>query len=152
MVLQTHEDFVAFGGNEKQEDFNDTSTVIKVEFDGKSFLLLGDINKNGEAQLLKHYTSKTLKSDIVQAAHHVFNMLNYIYDVANPKYIVAPTRPEGKTNSDKYKYQRLILSCGEENVFYACEEGTHGFAVQNGSLERFYHEELKGTQYDGSDL
>lgn len=151
-ILQTHECHTAYGCNEMPEDFNDTSTVLKITFDDRVFLMLGDINKIGEAQLLKHYSEDTLKSDIVQAAHHLFNMLYYIYDVTEPEYILVPTRVESKTNHDRHKYTRLILTRPEDQVFFASDDGTHGFAVRNEKLTRIYHDMLHGGEYDGSDL
>lgn len=150
-ILQTHECYTAYGCNEMPEDFNDTSTVLKITFDSKVFLMLGDINKIGEAQLLKHYSEDTLKSDLVQAAHHLFNTLYYIYDVADPEYIVVPTRVESKTNHDKMKYARLVLTRSDDQVFFASDDGTHGFAVRDGKLSRIYHDILRGGEYDGSD-
>ena len=150
-ILQTHECHTAYGCNEMPEDFNDTSTVLKITFDSKVFLMLGDINKIGEAQLLKHYSEDTLKSDLVQAAHHLFNTLYYIYDVADPEYIVVPTRVESKTNHDKMKYARLVLTRSDDQVFFASDDGTHGFAVRDGKLTRIYHDILRGGEYDGSD-
>ena len=151
-ILQTHECYTAYGCNEMPEDFNDTSTVLKITFDGKVFLMLGDVNKIGEAQLLKHYSEATLKSDLVQAAHHLFNTLYYIYDIAEPEYILVPTRVESKTNHDKGKYARLVLSRTDDQVFFASDEGTHGFAVRGGKLTRIYHDKLHGGEYDGSDM
>ena len=151
-VLQTHECYTAYGCNEMPDDFNDTSTVLKITFDNKVFLMLGDVNKIGEAQLLKHYSDDTLKSDLVQAAHHLFNTLYYIYDVTDPEYILVPTRVESKTNHDKMKYARLVLTRTDEQVFFASDEGTHGFAVQGDKLTRIYHDVLRGGEYDGSDM
>lgn len=151
-IIQTHEDFVYYGGNECPDGFNDTSTVLKITFDNKTFLMLGDINDGAEGMLLRHFCDKTLKADIVQAAHHLFNELHYIYDVADPEYILVPSRPACRTNHDKIKYSRLILSCKEENILFGSEDGTHGLCVKDGKTVRFYHAELSGTDYDGSDL
>ena len=151
-ILQTHECYTAYGCNEMPEDFNDTSTVLKITFDDHVFLMLGDVNKIGEAQLLKHYSEDTLKSDIVQAAHHLFNTLYYIYDITDPEYIVVPTRIESKPDHDKFKYTRLVLSRPEDKVFFASDDGTHGFAVRDHHLTRIYHDPLRGGEYDGSDL
>lgn len=150
-ILQTHECHTAYGCNEMPEDFNDTSTVLKITFDDKVFLMLGDINKIGEAQLLKHYSEDTLNSDLVQAAHHLFNTLYYIYDIADPEYILVPTRVESKTNHDKMKYARLVLTRTDDQVFFASDDGTHGFAVRDTKLTRIYHDILRGGKYDGSD-
>lgn len=41
-VLFTHEDAVDTTGKNVITDFNDTSTILKMLMDGKSFMLLGD--------------------------------------------------------------------------------------------------------------
>ena len=43
-VLYTHEDLLMLPGTEDIRDFNETSTVLKLSFEGVSFLLTGDIN------------------------------------------------------------------------------------------------------------
>ena len=79
-------------------------------------------------------------------------MLYYIYDVSEPEYILVPTRVESRTNHDKYKYGRLVLTRTDDKVFFASDDGTDGFAVRDGKLTRIYHDILRGGEYDGSDL
>lgn len=53
------------------KDSNDTSLVLKLEFDEIGFLFTGDITKLTEDQLILNYEDpKILKSDILKVAHH----------------------------------------------------------------------------------
>lgn len=51
------------------KDFNDTSLVISAEVGGRKILFLGDYSEYGKT-LMELYSDRTLKSDIVQVAHH----------------------------------------------------------------------------------
>lgn len=64
-VLCTQEDVYP----QKIEDFNDTSVVVAVEIDGCRILIPGDASAKESAILEARY-GETLKSDIVQIAHH----------------------------------------------------------------------------------
>ena len=64
-VLCTHEDVYP----QKLDDFNDTSVVVAVEVDGCRLLIPGDASAKESAILEARY-GETLKSDVVQIAHH----------------------------------------------------------------------------------
>ena len=61
----THEDIypVAVG------TLNSTSSVWRMDFGGKTFMVLGDTTETG-AEILNAYYGSTLKSTVMQAAHH----------------------------------------------------------------------------------
>ena len=152
-VMQTHEDSIGAQGNEFIGGFNDTSTVLKITFDGKSFLILGDIDDRAEAVLLRHYTAKTLKSDIVQCAHHLFNRLDYVYDVIDAEYAFVPQSERCRDNHDSVKYQVVARTVAYDNFFFA-NEGTDGFRVnaETGALEHHFHAAQVGGVFDGTAL
>ena len=101
-VLHTHEDAVNENGVTSITDFNDTSTTLKVTIDGKSFLLLGDSNGVAQADMLQMYTGETLKSDVVQVAHHGYNNLADLYDVIDaPLAIVPNSEINAKDNNEE---------------------------------------------------
>jgi hypothetical protein len=52
-----------------ETSYNITSLVFKVDLEEKSFFVFGDIYDKGDT-VSKLYTSTTLKSDIMQVAHH----------------------------------------------------------------------------------
>ena len=72
-------------------DTNNASLVWQAEFsDGTTFMCLGDYSENG-ATLMSLYTQKTLKSDIVQIAHHgISGQTKAIYEKIVPEYAFWP--------------------------------------------------------------
>ncbi len=72
-------------------DTNLASLVFKLEFaDGSTFLCLGDYGENGRT-LLELYSRDTLKSDIVQVAHHGMGGQNEtLYSVVAPEHAFFP--------------------------------------------------------------
>ena len=152
-VLQTHEDSIGAAGNEKIGGFNDTSTVLKISFDGRSFLILGDIDDGAEAVLLRHYTGETLHADVVQCAHHVFNRLEYLYDVIDADYAFVPQGERVRTNHDSPKYNIIARTVPYDNFFFS-DNGTDGLRVntETAALEHHYHAPKAGGVYDGMPL
>ncbi len=151
-VLQTHEDIIDESGKAFIGGFNDTSTVLKMSYAGKSFLILGDIDETAERMLLSHYTEKTLHADIVQCAHHLFNYLERIYQVIGAEYAMVPQRDVCRTNHDSQKYACVAKTVAEENFRFAAN-GTDGFRItENGTLENHMHLPVVGGVYDGTVL
>ena len=152
-VLQTHEDSIGARGDEVIGSFNDMSTVLSVEFDGKKTLILGDIDGRAEDLLLSHYSEKTLKADAVQVAHHLFNYLDRLYDVIEAEYAMVPQRSETKVNHDSQKYQVVARTVKDTNFRFA-NDGTDGFEVDTDRNEIVWtlHQEPIGGVYDGSEL
>ena len=133
-VMYTHEDNVGAKGNSLLTNFNDTSTILKMTMDGKSFMLLGDYFE--ENCLLKMHSAAELHSDSVQVAHHGYNDLPGLY-----KAIGAPLAfyCNAKANSgadpshhNHQKYQGVIN--GAENVEVLFADDTQKITVENGVL------------------
>ncbi len=152
-VLQTHEDSIGAAGNEIIGGFNDTSTVLKVTFDGRSFLILGDIDNRAEDVLLRHYSAKTLHVDIVQCAHHVFNKLDRLYDVIDADWALVPQGERVRTNHDAPKYNVIARTVPYDNFLFA-NQFTDGLRVcaETGEIEHHYHEPQVGGVFDGAAL
>lgn len=152
-VLQTHEDSIGAAGNEIIGAFNDTSTVLKVTFDGRSFLILGDIDNGAEDVLLRHYTAATLHTDIVQCAHHVFNKLERLYDVIDADWALVPQGERVRTNHDAPKYEVIARTVPYDNFLFS-NQFTDGLRVnaETGEVEHHYHVPQIGGVYDGAAL
>ncbi len=54
-------------------DPNETSLVLRLEYDGYSILLTGDITRDVESELLQLYDADTLDIDVLKIAHHTSN-------------------------------------------------------------------------------
>ena len=75
---------------DKLTDYNTTSLVFTVEAEGYKFMVLGDYAEQGKT-LRNMYTSKTLKSDIMQVSHHgVAGQSNDTYKIIAPEYALWP--------------------------------------------------------------
>ena len=65
-VMYTHEDLYPV----LSEDFNETSTVIRVTFGNQRIMFLGDVQDEGGQVMIDTMPKSEMKSDIVQYAHH----------------------------------------------------------------------------------
>lgn len=141
-ALYSHEDNTSKTAKSSIVDFNDTTLVVRVnDTEGMEMLILGDINGNGEKILCSQYGPSTLKSDIVQAAHHNFNYLTTSYDYAEAAYAVFTQSRNGlvKNASSKKNSDYVKERCEE---WFCTGNETVGFAVVDGQVEVIYQEEL----------
>ncbi|MBE6568705.1 MAG: hypothetical protein E7658_00635 [Ruminococcaceae bacterium] len=119
------------------EEVNDSGTVIKIHFDDKSFLVLGDLDKYGADTLLKYYPTEVLKSDIVQIAHHGYNQIRNLYEAADAKIGLVPQAYSRMTTQPQLTSIYNSLTENFEELYYAGEE-TVGVQVVDGELQVFY--------------
>ena len=71
---------------------NNSSTVFRVEVDGKSILFLGDLEPDGGRELIETVDHALLKADYVQMAHHgQGGVEKEVYEVVKPTYCLWPT-------------------------------------------------------------
>lgn len=146
--LQTHEDSIGEKGDELIGGFNDASTVLKISFDGVSFLLLGDINVDAEKVLLTHYSTKTLHATAVQTAHHLINLLPRAYDVIAPDLALIPGH-YNRASMDNPKYVNLLRTVPRERMHFAFE-GTTIWAEKEGRLSLLKTLPVVGGKFDES--
>ncbi|MBE7065193.1 MAG: hypothetical protein E7384_05210 [Ruminococcaceae bacterium] len=151
-VLYSHEDITDAkeGVLAHDKDFNNTSLVTKFTFDGKSFIVLGDIDFAAMETILKINSDNTLKSDIVQIAHHALNYLNDLYSVIAAEYVLVPQSYE-LVNVDKIytgSFDTAIAATTEEKVYYS-SNGTNGFEVKDGKITESSFEKVWGGPYEG---
>lgn len=140
-VLFTHEDLADLKGTFASTDFNDTSTVIKVEAaSGMSMLLGGDMNVDAEAVMCKNFTTATLKSDILQQPHHNFNDNTTIYEYANAQVMLF-TQAKGGLVRDADMTRRSELAKKWCSEWYCGGSETVGFAYENGKAKLIYQVE-----------
>ncbi|MGN0444817.1 MAG: RICIN domain-containing protein [Acutalibacteraceae bacterium] len=126
-------------------NFNDTSAVLMMKFDGKKFLLTGDLGQLDD-RLMSMYPSADLKADILQVPHHGFdgNHLKLCQTVA-PTYTFF-TQNENAINSRlSTNYNTIKNYLG--TVYFGGSE-TVGMAVENGSLSKIYQADVVTTEYN----
>ncbi|MDE5984903.1 MAG: hypothetical protein K2H13_06600 [Eubacterium sp.] len=114
-VLATHEDLYPCDF----ENFNDTSTVIRINVNGKSIMFLGDTGDELSDFLINVY-GKNLKSDIVQVAHHGFNgAKKEVYELIDAVTVLWPTADycfEENLNRDANKYLFKESKTAKEHI------------------------------------
>lgn len=90
-------------------NFNLSSIVIQMKFDGISYLFMGDAEKEVEENILKefNYDSQSIKSNIIKVGHHGSNTSSnedFINAVAPELSIISV----GKDNSYKHPSNEVI--------------------------------------------
>ena len=74
------------------DPINNSTTVYRVETDGKSILILGDLGAQAGLQLLEITDPALIKADYVQMAHHGQNgVTREVYEAARPSYCLWAT-------------------------------------------------------------
>ena len=112
-ILATHEDFYP----DLLNIYNNSSTIFKITLDGKTFLIAGDLQEEGQIKHIKR-TGTLLESDFLQVTHHGCNgQLEFF------KYIVGLDQ-NGEFNTDTVILWPLPK--GEDQRWY---EGTSARAV-----------------------
>lgn len=78
-----------------EEDLNNTSVVLKLTYNGKSFLFTGDASRSEEKDILE--AGYNVKADVLKAGHHGSNSSsNYVFlREVMPRYVVVSV---GKDN------------------------------------------------------
>lgn len=140
-VTFTHEDLADQKGLFASTDFNDTSTVYKVETTaGMNALFPGDMNVRAEAIMCKNFTNTTLKSDILQQPHHNFNNNTTIYEYADAQVMLFTQSLGGLTRDDGMTKRSALAKkwCSE---WYCEGNETVGFAYENGKAKLIYQAE-----------
>lgn len=148
-VLFTHEDNVdaktcrcGYG------DFNNTSTVLKIRMDEKTFLLLGDMPYTSAKHCMMMYRDDELRADAVQVAHHVWNDDSMLYLTIRAKLALFPQSSGGAVKNRMCREISASVMRYAEKAFYAGDE-TVGIAVRDGAFTDVCHRRLIGGDYTG---
>lgn len=154
-ILYTHEDAFNYKLNRTDiSDFNDTSVTYKFTFNDKTtFMVVGDMSRCAQFYVNRNYTAKTLKSDIVQAAHHGYNDLDLLYPVFGAEYVFFPQGYDnavlGENKGADYNYNVLKKLTKEENIFMT-NRFTYGLFIANdGTIAKDPKNETEARRYIG---
>ncbi len=142
-VIYTHEDIVnaKTGKSEIANDFNNSSSVIRLEIDGETFMFLGDINKPAMNVIIENNSAETLRSDSVQLAHHVFNDLRPLYDIIQAPVVLVPQSEYTSTNtSTRRAIMKTVKKYAKPDMIFYQNVATIGLEVQNGEFVKVYED------------
>ena len=151
-IIYTHEDAVDVdtGMTYNLRDYNCTSTVMRIRFDQKSVMLLGDISQAAEQIIVKSFDSKVLASDVVQVAHHCFNLLEDIYSRVNAPIAFMPNSYYGSHRPENLPKLAKVLEHVENDQIYYESGNTVGLAVVDGKMSVIFDESAFAEEYDFS--
>ncbi len=102
-------------------DDNNTSTVIKIWVDGKSFLITGDMYLDAEKVLIRNYDNGELKCDVLQTPHHGLNNTNKLFTAASPSVSLVTQSEGGAKKLSLTTYNNVLAATvgGKNNVYFA---------------------------------
>ncbi|MBQ7548432.1 MAG: hypothetical protein IJT03_01865 [Clostridia bacterium] len=134
-VLYTHEDAVKpFSGKTPVKNANDGSVVCRITSAGKRFLVLGDINVLAQDRIVKMYDDASLKTDLLQAAHHLYNADTILYAKTDAEWVLCPMSPErahlglpGYTSARLFYKEKQLLFADE--ALYSVKMESSGLTV-----------------------
>ena len=98
--------------NQKVEDTNDTSIVLKVIYGQTSFLLMGDASQKIEKRMISE--GLNLKADVLKISHHGSDTATgeKFLQLVQPKYAVISVGGKSK----KHPHPQLIRSLKEKKI------------------------------------
>ncbi len=138
-VLYTHENTLGEDGTSLVRDYNDTTTVVALEGDGRRVMLLGDISELAEERILDCCGANELRSDVVQVAHHNFNHLVRIYEpIGAPIACFAQTLEGTRKNESTRANAKPVLDTAK-TVYYSGDiTKTVGFSVTSDGVREIF--------------
>ena len=149
-VFYTHEDLVnpTTALSEVANDYNNSSSVLKITIDGKILMFYGDINKPAMNVIIANNSDASLKCDIVQLAHHVINDLSTIYNKNKAPVVLVPQSPNGATlNSTRRAAMNAAKKYVQDDMLFYASEGTVGLQVIDGKITKVFTAPVHGGAY-----
>lgn len=132
-VLYTHEDLLDLRHmTYTSSDYNDSGTILKINFDGKVCMILGDIDKAAAKIVQQIYTEEQLKADVVQIAHHGLNGISDFYTIMDAKIALVPAQEW------YFSIHGVHSSVNSINDEWYCSDNTVGVRVIDDDVEVFY--------------
>ncbi len=150
-VITTNEDLVFDWydkeANKRLHSHNESTTIIKVSFDGSSILFLGDCEeRNGD---FMRATYSEISCDFLQAAHHCINEVENIYSFVKAENVLIP---ECKYIIELELRHNFDVLCKYYDLkkFYLAGDCTRIFRIKGGSTEEIKVYPVAGYKFDGS--
>lgn len=119
---------------EKQEDENASSLIMKLKYGRLSLLITGDIDQEGERQLLEQLPEEGLKTDILKIAHHGsrYSSCPEFLEAAAPSMAVIQV---GKNNFG-HPAQSVIENCGQKGIMVYRNDTSGAIGICPGNGDR----------------
>lgn len=126
--------------SKSEDNLNNTSLVTRICYFSSCVLFMGDLEKDGQAEMLAQYAGKEdlLKSDIIKIPHHGSNnaLLPALYELVRPQYAVIEV---GKDNQFGHPHQTVIDYLKEKSIqaFRTDQDGVIRFNLSQAGVSRF---------------
>jgi len=131
LVLHPYKEFYTFSSREYDSTNND-SLVIKIEFNNKSFLFTGDIEKEAESDLI--HLGKWLKSNIIKIPHHGAKTSadEDFFTLVSPEVAVIST---GRNNPFGHPHNKMLEALNDVRLFRTDIDGAIKITAKPDSIE-----------------
>lgn len=113
------------------EDYNNSSLVLYMNYNNSKFLFTGDIEKEAEDRIIKDY--KKLDTDILKVAHHgskTSSTQNFV-DMVQPKVAVISS---GKNNYYGHPHKEVLDRYKNINIYNTADDGAILIKPKNNKL------------------
>jgi len=121
---------------ETNSDVNENSVVVRLVWDEVSFLLTGDIEEEGEWQLLHRY-GRDLKGTVLKVAHHgsaTSTTSSFLVAVSPQVAVISAGEDNRFGHPSPEVVDRLGERVGGENIHLTAESGTITFTTDGERL------------------
>lgn len=101
-------------------DYNNYSTVMRLDFMGLSFMLAGDAELISEDEMLENTSAELLDCDVLKVGHHGSSTSSSyeFLSAVTPRYAIVSCGSGNEFGHPKKSViERLADFCGEENVY-----------------------------------
>ena len=150
-VLLTHEDMLTRWKDKTYWGMNETSTVLKISFEGKSVIFLGDAWIPNGNVLIGRHPFGSLDCDFLQVAHHCIDQVESFYEFIRTEYMMVP---QGRYLLLKFiseNFEHLTRFCPYERIFISGDATTVFRIAKGNPIEKEFYP-VCGCPYDGSEI
>ena len=117
-VLHAHDDALNPDGWDTPFDLydgiNETCAVVRLTFEDKSLILLGDVGHVNAKIMMRRY--KTLSCDYLQASHHCINRILQVYRNTKAETVLIPQGTYNLERGCRRNFQTLCRIYGKKNI------------------------------------
>jgi len=130
-VLHPYKEFYIMEDN-KYDEANNSSLVLKIEGKSKSFLFTGDVEEEAEENIA--HLGKWLKSDVIKVPHHggKTSASEWFFSIVSPDVAVISA---GRDNSFGHPHQETLDMLANSKVFRTDMDGAVKITEKDGQLE-----------------
>ncbi len=151
-VIYTHEDCTLASDSSSRigDDFNNTSTVVKLLFDGGSALITGDMNTSAMYYITSLNPAERVKCDVVQVAHHGYNEIYNLYNAAKAGAVFFPQSRKGaQLNAKRTRIYKSATAHADEQLIFFAGDGTARISFEGGRITAEKIDTPMGGDYTG---